>query len=132
MKTKETLPETPFDMFKYLDDNVLVKGVVEKISFFEEDNILVGIPHITYDEKSCSRSLTASERCSVPYAENLCLSLEEARCGRLKNLKMMLDIYEHNKAECVQSFLTRYEQYIANIQKTKLYILELEQQLKVI
>lgn len=132
MKTKETLPEPPFDMYRYLDDNVLVKGVVNKISFFEEDNILVGIPHIKYDEKSCSRPLTAGERCSAPYAENLCLSPEEARCGRLKNLKMMLEIYEHNKAECVQNFLVSYERYVADIQKTKLCISELEQQPKVI
>lgn len=126
-KTKDMLPDTPFEIYRYLDDNTLVRGVVKKIYFFEADNILVGIPTIEYDESSCSRPLTPSERCSAPYAEALCLTPEEAKNGRLKNLKMMLEIYEENKTSCVENFLRIYEDRIQQIQKTRLQILELEQ-----
>lgn len=126
-KTKDTLPEPPFDIYRYLDDNALVKGIVNKIHFLEDDNILVGISHIKYDESSCARPLTPIERCSAPYANALCLTPEEAKSGRLKKLKMMLEIYEHSKAECVINFLSRYDEYSQQIQKTRLQISELEQ-----
>jgi hypothetical protein len=126
-KTKETLPKPPFDMYRYLDDDTLIKGVVEKI-FFLEDSCLVGIPNIRYDESSCTRPLTPIERCTTPYAVNLCLTPEEARCSRLNNHKMMLEIYEKNKVRCVESFLSEYDRVMHNIQKTKLQILKLEEQ----
>jgi hypothetical protein len=124
-KTKDLLPELPFECYRYLDDNTLVKGIVKAIHFFEEENSLLGIPHIEYDEKGCRRSLTPEEYCSAPYAVDLNLTIDEARSSRLQNLQRTLELYKASKERCIQNFLTEYEEIILKMRKTKQQISEL-------